>query len=425
MSFTTLGLHTALARRCESLGYTEPTPIQKGAIPLILGGSDLIGCAETGTGKTAAFLLPIIQRIAETPGGGVRVLILAPTRELAAQIEASYCELNPKKNIQSVTISGGASMTKQLAALRRRETNFVIATPGRLLDLMERRVIDLAHVEVLVLDEADRMLDMGFWPAIRRIIGELPTVRQTLLFSATMPPPIEEIARTTMRRPKMIEVGPRGQAARTVAQTAYAVAMDSKTTLLLDLLERERFERVLVFTRTRRGAERLSHILAAREHKVDRIHADRSQPQREAALRGFKSGNTRVLVATDIAARGIDVDSISHVINYDVPTVPEDYVHRIGRTGRAGNQGCAITLVTPVEELRMRDIERLTGERVQRLVLPALGGAVGALSSTPTTAAAVFKHGAGSVGSNVGGSVRSSIGSSVGRRSFRPRRASR
>ena len=410
MNFTTLGLHTALTRRCESLGYSEPTPIQKGAIPLILSGCDLIGCAETGTGKTAAFLLPIIQRMAETPGAGVRVLILAPTRELAAQIEASYCELNPIKNIHSVTISGGASMTKQLAALRRRETNVVIATPGRLLDHIERGAIDLSHVEVLVLDEADRMLDMGFWPAIQRVIGKLPAKRQTLLFSATMSPPIEDIARTTMREPQMIEVSPRGQVARTVAQTAYPVAIELKTALLLDLLERERFERVLVFTRTRRGAERLSHILAAREHKVDRIHADRSQPQREAALRGFKEGHTRVLVATDIAARGIDVDCVSHVINYDVPQAPEDYVHRIGRTGRAGNQGCAITLVTPVEESSMRDIERLTGERVERVVLQAFGRSA---SSTSTAAPAVYMRGT------------NHIGNSVGRRSFRPRRASR
>lgn len=415
MSFTTLGLHSALIERCASLGYTELTPIQKQAIPIILSGSDLIGCAETGTGKTAAFLLPIMQKIAEKPGTGVRVLILAPTRELAAQIETSCCSFNTKKNSHtSVTISGGASMSKQLEALRRRETNIVIATPGRLLDFIERGLINLSHVETLVLDEADRMLDMGFWPAIRRIISEVPATRQTLLFSATMSPSIEEIARTTMRRPQLIEVSVRGRAARTVAQTAYTVGIESKAALLLDLLERERFERVLIFTRTRRGAERLSHILAAREHKVDRLHADRSQPQREAALRGFKSGHTRVLVATDIAARGIDVDSISHVINYDVPTAPEDYVHRIGRTGRAGNSGCAITLVTPVEELSMRDIERLTGERVERIVLPAFGRGAVEAGSASVIPPAVFKRSASNNSSN-----------NNGRRSFRPRRASR
>jgi ATP-dependent RNA helicase RhlE len=247
------------------------------------------------------------------------------------------------------------------------------------------------------------MLDMGFWPSIQRVLAALPTVRQTLLFSATMSSAIEKIARSTMRAPKLIEVSPRGQAAGMVEQMAYPVAMESKTALLLDLLERERFERVLVFTRTRRGAERLSHILEAREHKVNRIHADRTQPQREAALRGFKNGITRVLVATDIAARGIDVDAISHVINYDVPAAPEDYVHRIGRTGRAGNRGRAITLVTPVEELSMRAIERLTGQAVERIMLPAFGGVKTATLGAPKPFASVR-------------------GNSTGRRSFRPRR---
>jgi ATP-dependent RNA helicase RhlE len=270
---------------------------------------------------------------------------------------------------------------------------------------MERGAVNFAHIEALVLDEADRMLDMGFWPAIRRVLAALPAERQTLLFSATMSPAIETIARSNMRKPKLVEVSVRGAAATTVEQTAYPVAMESKTALLLDLLERERFERVLVFTRTRRGAERLSHILEAREHKVNRIHADRTQPQREAALRGFKDGKTRVLVATDIAARGIDVDSISHVINYDVPAAPEDYVHRIGRTGRAGNRGRAITLVTPVEELSMRAIERLTGQAVERVLLQGFGGVKAA---TPG-AAKPF-------------GVKRGAGASTGRRSFRPRR---
>ncbi|HMF58006.1 MAG TPA: DEAD/DEAH box helicase [Pyrinomonadaceae bacterium] len=408
MNFTELGLQTTLARRCESLGYTEPTPIQKGAIPVVLSGSDLIGCAETGTGKTAAFLLPIIQRMAESARPGVRVLVLAPTRELVSQIEASYQQLAPKKSLLCVSVIGGANMQQQREALRRGAC-VVVATPGRLLDHIERGSVNLSQVEVLVLDEADRMLDMGFLPAIRRVLAKLPTQRQTLLFSATMSPAIEEIARKTMREPKFVEVSKRGSAASTVEQQAYPVATESKTALLLNLLERERFERVLVFTRTRRGAERLSHILGAREHKVNRIHADRTQPQREAALRGFKNGHTRVLVATDIAARGIDVDSISHVINYDVPAAAEDYVHRIGRTGRAGKPGRAITLVTPVDESSMRAIERLTGQRVERVVLPTFGGA----TATPSTGGAMkpFKPFRG--------------GTSAGRRSFRPRRASR
>ena len=403
MNFSQLGLQPALTRVCESLGYSEPTPIQKEAIPIILSGSDMIGCAETGSGKTAAFLLPAIQRMSERARPGIRMLIVAPTRELASQIEASYRSLLPKKNARCVTLIGGAGMGRQTEALRR-GVSVVIATPGRLLDHMERGAIDFSYVETLVLDEADRMLDMGFWPSIRRVLAALPVERQTLLFSATMSPEIEQLARSTMRKPKLIEVNTRGRAAEMVDQTAYPVAMESKTALLLDLLERERFERVLVFTRTRRGAERLSHILEAREHKVNRIHADRTQPQREAALRGFKDGHTRVLVATDIAARGIDVDSISHVINYDVPTAPEDYVHRIGRTGRAGNRGRAITLVTPVEELSMRAIERMTGQPVERVLVQGFGGVRQATSSVKSFAS--VRH-----------------GSSVGRRSFRPRRS--
>jgi ATP-dependent RNA helicase RhlE len=405
MNFSELGLEDALVRVCESLGYKEPTPIQQQGIPVVLSGADLIGCAETGTGKTAAFLLPIIQRMSQKPRPGIRLLVLAPTRELATQIEASYRSLLPKKSAaRCVTLIGGAGMARQ-SDLLRRGVSVVIATPGRLLDHMERGAINFAHIETLVLDEADRMLDMGFWPAIRRVLEALPAERQTLLFSATMSPAIEKIARSNMRKPALVEVSQRGTAAVTVEQTAYPVAMESKTALLLDLLERERFERVLVFTRTRRGAERLSHILEAREHKVNRIHADRTQPQREAALRGFKDGKTRVLVATDIAARGIDVDSISHVINYDVPAAPEDYVHRIGRTGRAGNRGRAITLVTPVEELNMRAIERLTGQAVERVLLQGFGG----MATTTTSGTKPFA-----------GVKRA--GTSVGRRSFRPRR---
>ena len=408
MNFSELGLAAALARRCESIGYVTPTPIQQQAIPHVLNGSDLIGCAETGTGKTAAFLLPIIQRMAARPRPGIRTLVVAPTRELVSQIEASYRQLAPKGSPRCVSIIGGAGMGGQRDALNR-GVGVVVATPGRLLDHMERGTISLAHVETLVLDEADRMLDMGFWPAIRQILAAIPKERQTLLFSATMSPEIESIARSNMRAPELVEVSQRGRAAVTVEQTAYPVAMESKMALLLDLLERERFERVLVFTRTRRGAERLSHILSARDHKVNRIHADRTQPQREAALRGFKDGATRVLVATDIAARGIDVDSVSHVINYDVPAAPEDYVHRIGRTGRAGNTGRAITLVTPVEELSLRAIERLTGQTVERVVLPEFGGAPAlAIGGSSKKFAPLRRNGGGS-----------------GRRSFRPRRASR
>jgi ATP-dependent RNA helicase RhlE len=409
MRFDELGLKPALLSACESAGYTEPTPIQERAIPVLLTGADLIGCAETGTGKTAAFLLPTMQRMSERKRPGVRVLVLAPTRELVSQINESYRQLAPKGSPRCAAVIGGASMSRQTDALRK-GAGVVVATPGRLLDHMERGSVDLSHVEVLVLDEADRMLDMGFLPQIRRILAEIPRERQTLLFSATMSESIEQLARSTMKSPELIEVNRRGSAALSVEQKAYVVATESKTALLLDLLERERdtFERVLVFTRTRRGAERLSHILRAREHAADEIHADRTQPQREAALQGFKDGRTRVLVATDIAARGIDVDSVSHVINYDVPQFPEDYVHRVGRTGRAGATGRAITLVTPVEEPSMRAIERLTGQTVERVVVPGFGGLA-------ASGAAGAGKGAPSIRRAGGGS----------RRSFRPRRAGR
>src|SRR5438128_6443222 len=373
MDFSQLGLAPAQLSACQSLGYHEPTPIQRQAIPVILSGRDVIGCAETGTGKTAAFLLPILQKISERPRPGLRVLVLAPTRELALQIQKNYGELNRVKTNRSVIAIGGANIRTQIAELRRGAC-VLIATPGRLLDLTERSVVNLSTIEVLVLDEADRMLDMGFLPAIRRVLSMLPTKRQTLLFSATMSSDIERLARSTMIEPKLVEVNLRGRAATMVEQTAYQVAQESKTALLLELLEREKFERVLVFTRTRRGAERLSHILTARDHSVNRIHADRTQSQREAALRGFRDGRTRVLVATDIAARGIDVDAVSHVISYAEPAAPEDYVHRIGRTGRAGNQGRAITIVAPVDELSMRAIERLTGQAVKRIKPEGFGG---------------------------------------------------
>ncbi len=373
MSFSEIGLDQRLVSRCESLGYKAPTPIQMRAIPLILTGVDLIGCAETGTGKTAAFLLPVIDRIMRVTRPGVRALVIAPTRELALQIEVVAGQLMPARSLKVVTLVGGMSMEKQLQGLRTPPA-IVIATPGRLLDHLDRGSLDISRVETLVLDEADRMLDMGFWPDIREVLGMLPEKRQTLLFSATFSPEIERVARSTMRQPKLIEVSPRGKAASTVEQTAYAVASESKTALLLHLLEEENQSRVLVFTRTRRSAERLAHILQARGHKADRIHADRTQGQRQSALLGFKQGKHRVLVATDIAARGIDVDSISHVINYDVPEAPEDYVHRIGRTGRAGKAGKAITLVSPIDELMLSAIEKLTGKPIRRILLPDFGG---------------------------------------------------
>lgn len=413
MNFSQLGLAPAQVSACESLGYTTPTPIQRQAIPIVLSGRDVIGCAETGTGKTAAFLLPIIQRLSEKARPGVRVLVLAPTRELALQIQDNYKELNSVKTNRSVLAIGGANIRTQLTDLRRGAA-VLIATPGRLLDLIERRAVELSMIEVLVLDEADRMLDMGFLPAIRRVLSLLPAKRQTLLFSATMSSSIEQLARSTTKEPKLIEVNTRGRAAALVEQTAYYVSQDSKTALLLELLEKEHepFERVLIFTRTRRGAERLSHVLQARNHAVKRIHADRTQAQREAALRAFSEGRARILVATDIAARGLDISAVSHVVNYDVPAAPEDYVHRIGRTGRAGNEGKAITIVAPVDELSMRAIERLTGQAVKR-IMPK-----GFISTTNVSTAKA----------STGSSAQTPSRFSPPRpttRSFRPRRASR
>lgn len=374
MNFKQLGLQSALTQICESLGFTEPTPIQQQAIPVILEGGDLIACAETGTGKTAAFLLPLIQRLSENKLKGVAVLVLAPTRELATQIEAACRQFAPKK-LRCVALIGGAGYKRQVEGLR--GANIIVATPGRLIDFMQQGAINFSSLQTLVLDEADRMLDMGFLPAIRRILESIPKERQTLFFSATITSEVGKIAKAMMNSaPQYVEVSRNGQTTDLIEQTAYPVSAQSKTVLLLDLLEREKFERVLVFTRTKRGADRLAHILEARSHKSNRIHGDRSQSQREAALRGFKNGQTRVLVATDVAARGIDIDSVSHVINYDVPEVAEDYVHRIGRTGRAGQKGRAITLVTPSEELTMRTIERLTGQKVERVLLPAFGGAL-------------------------------------------------
>ena len=369
MNFSELGLAPAQVSACESLNYKTPTPIQCQAIPVVLSGRDIIGCAETGTGKTAAFLLPIIQRLSENFRPGLRVLVLAPTRELAMQIHENYTALNQGKTNGSVIAIGGANIRTQLAQLRRGPA-VLIATPGRLLDLVERGAVKLSTIEILVLDEADRMLDMGFWPAIRRVLSLLPAKRQTLLFSATMSSSVEQLARSTTKDPELVEVSTRGRAAKLVEQIAYQVPQESKTALLLDLLEKdpERFERVLIFTRTRRGAERLSHVLEARDHKVKRIHADRTQSQREAALRAFSDGHARVLVATDIAARGLDIDAVSHVINYDVPAAPEDYVHRVGRTGRAGIHGQAISMVAPADEYALRAIERLTGQAIKRLM---------------------------------------------------------
>lgn len=373
MNFRELGLRAELADRCRRIGFAEPTPIQKKAIPAILQGGDVIGTAETGTGKTAAFLLPIIQKVcAGYKPATMTVLVLAPTRELATQIEAECRKFSPK-GVTCACLIGGTGYGKQTQALKR-GVNILIATPGRLIDFMEQGMVNFKALDTLVLDEADRMLDMGFLPAIKRIVKACPDERQTLFFSATMAGEIEYIARQIVKDPTYVEVSKRGKAAVTIEQKAYPVAHQFKVPLLLDLLGKEDLERVLIFTRTKRGADRIAHILERQEHKSNRIHGDRSQSQREAALASFKAGRTRILVATDVAARGIDIDAVSHVINYDVPAAPEDYVHRIGRTGRAGNKGQAITFFTLAEEHSLRAIEKLTGQQVERVFLPDFGG---------------------------------------------------
>lgn len=372
MNFRELGLRAEMAEMCKRIGFTEPTPIQKQAIPVILEGGDVIGTAETGTGKTGAFLLPIIQKVGANYRPATTVLVLAPTRELATQIEAECRKFSPK-GITCTVLIGGTGYGKQVQALKK-GVNIIIATPGRLIDFMEQGMVNFKQLTTLVLDEADRMLDMGFLPAIKRIVKACPEKRQTLFFSATMAGEIEHIARQIVKDPTYVEVSKRGTAAVTIEQKAYPVAHQFKVPLLLDLLAKEDLERVLVFTRTKRGADRIAHILERQELQSNRIHGDRSQSQREAALAGFKSGRTRILVATDVAARGIDIDAVSHVINYDVPEAPEDYVHRIGRTGRAGNKGQAITFFTLAEEHSLRAIEKLTGQQVERVFLPDFGG---------------------------------------------------
>lgn len=372
MNFRELGLRAEMAEICKRIGFIEPTPIQKQAIPVIVEGGDVIGTAETGTGKTAAFLLPLLQKMGPRNKPGTTVLVLAPTRELATQIEEECRRFSPK-GVTCTVLIGGTGYGKQTQALKR-GVNILIATPGRLMDFMEQGLVNLKGLTTLVLDEADRMLDMGFLPAIKRIVKACPEKRQTLFFSATMAGEVEHIALQIVKDPTYIEVSKRGTAAVTIEQKAYPVAHQFKVPLLLDLLSKENFDRVLVFTRTKRGADRIAHILERQELKTNRIHGDRSQSQREAALSSFKSGRTRVLVATDVAARGIDIDAVSHVINYDVPVAPEDYVHRIGRTGRAGNRGQAITLFTLAEEHSLRAIEKLTGQPVERVFLPDFGG---------------------------------------------------
>jgi ATP-dependent RNA helicase RhlE len=353
MAFTTLQLDKSLQMGLKELGFVRPTPIQAEAIPPALEGRDLLACAATGSGKTAAFLLPILQQLLAKPRRTTRALVVTPTRELAAQILEQLNALATHTPITAAAIYGGVGMGPQEHAIRA-GVDVLIATPGRLLDHMKAAYTKLDHIEFLVLDEADRMLDMGFLPDIRRILRALPAKRQTLFFSATMPPPIATLTREMLKHPVTINVERQAAPATGITQAVYPVAQELKSALLLELLQRKVLKEVLVFTRTKHRANRLFQQLEKAGIVVDRIHGNRSQPQRTAALAGFKKGSIRVLVATDIAQRGIDVEALGHVVNFDVPAVAEDYIHRVGRTGRAEATGEAFTFVAPDEENELR-----------------------------------------------------------------------
>ena len=356
MSFDNLGLDARLLDAVRTMGYDAPTPIQEQAIPAIVAGKDVVGCAQTGTGKTAAFVLPLLQRIA----GGTkspRALIVTPTRELALQIDGVARQASKYTKHHVAAVYGGVGYQPQAKALRR-GVDVLVATPGRLLDLCSNRDCDLSRVEVLVLDEADRMLDMGFLPDVKRILALLPANRQNLLFSATMTPEVMRVAGDTLHEPVHIDVSPPSKPIDKIAQSIYPVGGQQKMDLLVRLISDHRLERVLVFTRTKHRADRVARVLDRSGISGAAIHGNRSQGQRQQALDGFKRGRHRVLVATDIVARGIDVDNITHVINFDLPNVPEDYVHRIGRTARAGKSGTAFSLFSPEEHDQLRDIEK-------------------------------------------------------------------
>ncbi|GKX57753.1 ATP-dependent RNA helicase RhlE [Leminorella grimontii] len=375
MSFDSLGLSADILRAVEEMGYRQPTPIQQQAIPVVLSGRDLMACAQTGTGKTAGFTLPLLQRLITTSpaakGGRrpVRALILTPTRELAAQIGENVSDYSRYLKIRSLVVFGGVSINPQMMKLRG-GVDVLVATPGRLLDLAHQNAVDLSQVEILVLDEADRMLDMGFIHDIRRVLARLPAKRQNLLFSATFSNDIRALASTLLHNPASVEVAPRNAPSELVDQKVHFVDKKRKRELLSHLIGQGQWRQVLVFTRTKHGANHLSEQLNKDGISAMAIHGNKSQGARTRALEGFKQGNIRVLVATDIAARGLDIEQLPHVVNYELPNVPEDYVHRIGRTGRAECNGEALSLVCVDEHKLLRDIERLLKFEIPRMALP-------------------------------------------------------
>jgi len=367
MGFNSFKLHPKIMAGVKALGYAVPTPIQVQAIPPVLGGKDVMGLAQTGTGKTAAFVLPILERLLPGARGNVRVLIIAPTRELAEQIHVAIVALGRDTRLKSCTIYGGVSAKPQVQNLRS-GVDIVVACPGRLLDHINQKTIDLSHIETLVLDEADRMFDMGFLPDIRRIIRQVPAKRQTLLFSATMPDDIRKLAHEVLHHPITVQVGHTAPA-ESVAHALFPIPQHLKTALLFELLKHTDTESILIFTRTKHRAKRVGQQLEKAGFKAASLQGNLSQNRRQAALDGFRDGSYQVLVATDIAARGIDVSSISHVINYDMPDTTDAYTHRIGRTGRAAKTGDAFTFVTHEDEPLVRSIERVLGEKIERRTL--------------------------------------------------------
>jgi len=367
MSFTKFGLSPAVLQGVKAMGFTEPTPIQLRGIPLIMAGRDLIGSAQTGTGKTAAFALPILSLLGEHEPGS-RCLVLEPTRELAAQVETAIFDFARFTHLRTAVVYGGVGYGKQLDALQA-GADVIVATPGRLLDHIERGACRLDHVKYLVLDEADRMLDMGFLPDVRRILQKCPRERHTSLFSATIPFEIEGLIKWAMKNPETVEIGLRRSPADLVEHVIYPVAESQKTALLLELLKQLKCTSAIIFCRTKHRADQIASLLKRNRHAVTVLHSNRTQREREEALKGFRSGQYEILVATDIASRGLDIADVSHVINYDVPQHPEDYVHRIGRTGRAEHAGDALTLMVAADVSHVYAIERFIGRKVPRIKL--------------------------------------------------------
>ncbi len=368
MTFDDLGIIAPILTALKRKGYTTPTPIQEQSIPHLLSGKDLLGCAQTGTGKTASFAIPILQGLyeagpAKKGGRKIKALVVTPTRELAMQIADSFKAYGQHTGLYHTVIFGGVKQGAQVHALRR-GVDILVATPGRLLDLMNQGFISLRNIEYFVLDEADHMLDMGFIHDIRRIIAQLPRKRQSLFFSATMPPAIVELAETILSNPVQITIRPSQPTAQRVKQTVYFVAKKDKSKLLLNLLENENMDTTLVFSRTKHGADKIVRLLKRQGHKAEAIHGNKTQSARQKALNNFKRGKTNILVATDIAARGIDVSNLSYVVNYDLPNVPETYIHRIGRTGRAGAGGVAISFCHGEERSYLRNIQKLIKQKL-------------------------------------------------------------